>query len=140
MIKYPIYYKYNTVGHIRIAMFISVCLYIGFAWLDAFLFPEFTANFHQIRFYFVIPAILFGIGYTFYSSSLKYLQQIISICTLIGGYGIIAMLYIGGQEVNILYYVGLILVFIFNYDFLKLRFVQPALSEFYFCLGIFLWL
>ncbi|MBT3384059.1 MAG: response regulator [Prolixibacteraceae bacterium] len=121
------YYKSNTVGHIRIAMIISVGLFLIFAWLDAYLFPEFKSYFYQIRFYFVIPVILFGIVYTLFSSSLKYLQEVTSLFTFLAGCGILAMLHFGGPDVNILYYVGLILIFIFNYDFLKLRFVAASI-------------
>ena len=77
------YYKSNTVGHIRIAMIISVGLFLIFAWLDAYLFPEFKSYFYQIRFYFVIPVILFGIVYTLFSSSLKYLQEVTSLFTFL---------------------------------------------------------
>lgn len=124
--KFLSYYQKYVVGHIRLAMIISIGLYIGFAFLDIFLFPEYKTVFHQIRFFIVIPAIVLGVAYTFVSPSLKYLQPVTSLAVIVGGYGIIAMLYIGGEKVSVLYYVGLMLVMIFNYDFLKLRFVTAS--------------
>ena len=119
---YLIYYRKNSVKHIRIAMLISLALYGLFAWLDQFLFPEIAPIFIQIRFYVVFPFVIFVLLYTFLTPELKQLQLVTSVSVLVGGYAIIYMLYIGGPEVNLLYYAGLTLVFFFNYDFLKLRF------------------
>lgn len=121
------YYRFRVVGSIRYALIISLVLYLGFAVLDSFLFPEFKVVFHRIRYFIIIPLVLLTLIYTYRSKTLKHLQLITSISVLIAGYGIIAMLYIGGREVNILYYVGLILIFIYNYDFIKLRFLNASI-------------
>ena len=121
------YYKNNIVGHVRIAMIIALGLYSVFACLDLFLFPEFAASFFQIRFYLVTPIFIIAFLSTFHPSFFKHFQLLISICVIIAAYGVIAMLYIGGSEVNTLYYVGLMLVLIFNYDFLKLRFLSASI-------------
>jgi signal transduction histidine kinase len=121
------YYRNKIVGPIRYVLVISLMLYIAFAILDSFLFPELAVIFHKIRFFVIIPLVILTLSYTFFSSSLKYLQLIASISVLVAGFGILAMLYIGGREVNILYYVGLTLVFIYNYDFIKLRFLNASI-------------
>lgn len=121
------YYSNNIIGHTRLAMGISIGIYAAFAFLDVFLYPDFKAIFHEIRFFIVMPIILLVILYTFHPSAIKYLQLITSISSFVGSYGILAMLYIGGHEVSYLYYVGLMLVFIFNYDFLKLRFINASI-------------
>lgn len=126
-LDYQNYYSQKIAGHVRIAMVISLGLYIVFAFLDVLLFPNLIKTFHEIRFYIVVPFVSLVIAYTFHSSSYKYLQLLTSISVLVAAFGIIAMSYIGGRDVNTLYYVGLMLVFIFNYDFLKLRFIAASI-------------
>lgn len=123
---YADYYRKKIVGNVRIAMVISIGLYSVFSVLDVYLFPEFKTVFLHIRIYFVVPFMIIVLVYSYYSSVYKYLQPIIAITSLVAAYGIIAMSYIGGKDINVLYYVGLMLIFIFSYDFLKLRFTLAS--------------
>ena len=125
--EFTAYYKKSIINHVRIAVLSSLLIYLSFAWLDAAIFPEYKSAFLQIRFFIVMPVTLLAVLYKFISKSLKYMQQIVSFVAFVGAFGIIAMLYIGGQEVSTIYYVGLCLVFIFNYDFLRLRFLPASL-------------
>ena len=50
------------------------------------------------------------------------MQPILFISIFVAGSGIIAMIVLGGAEVNSVYYVGLILIFIFSYTFAGLEF------------------
>lgn len=135
--NYLIYYRKNSVKHIRIAMLIALAIYGLFALLDAFLFPDLSAIFIQIRFYLVFPCVISVLIYTFLASELKHLQLMTSASVLVGGYAIIYMLYIGGPEVSLLYYAGITLVFFFNYDFLKLRFQSASIIGVLLLLGYF---
>lgn len=119
-------YKFNIVQHVRYALILALVLYLGFAFLDSYLYPNLKSVFHFIRFVLVMPIIALTVVYTYWSSNLKYLQIATSVSALFGTYGIIAMLYIGGEEVSAVYYVGLCLIFIFNYDFLRLRFLPAS--------------
>lgn len=127
-LEYRNYYGLKIVGHVRIALAISMVLYVGFAFLDAILYPDLKSVFLQIRLYVIFPVILLTIVYTFHASVIKYVQHIVSVNIIVAAYGIIAMIYIGGGPVSTLYYVGLILIFLFNYDFLKLRFLPASIS------------
>lgn len=124
------YYNRKTIAHVRVAIIISLGLYIIFAFLDSFLFPDFKVVFHQIRFFIVTPFILLIFLFTFHSSFFKYVQVIISLSIIVGAAGIMAMLYIGGERVIAIYYVGLLLVLLFNYEFLKLRFLIASIVGF----------
>ncbi|MBN1651525.1 MAG: response regulator [Bacteroidales bacterium] len=137
-LDYLIYYRKNTIKHIRVVMLISLIIFGLFAWLDYFLFPELSAQFIQIRFYFVLPFVIFVIFYTFLAPKLMRLQLITALGVLVGGYSIIYMIYLGGPEVNLLYYAGITLVFFFNYDFLKLRFQTASLIGALLLAGYFL--
>lgn len=121
------YYRLNIINHIRTSLLISLALYSIFAWLDFYLFPEYAPSFNKIRFNIVVPIILLALLSTFKTSLFKHFQLIIITCIIIAAYGIIAMLFIGGQEVYTYYYVGLMLVMIFNYDFLRIRFLPASI-------------
>lgn len=136
-LEYRNYYGLKIVGHVRIALAISIVLYVVFAALDAILYPDLKNVFLQIRLYAVFPVILLTIAYTYHASVIKYIQHVVSINIISAAYGIIAMIYIGGGEVSTLYYVGLILIFIFNYDFLKLRFLPASIAGLLILLGYF---
>lgn len=135
---YIYYYSRKIITHVRIAIIISLGLYIVFAFLDGFLFPEFKVVFHQIRFFIITPIILLIFLFTFHSSFFKYIQVITSLSIIVGAAGIIAMLYIGGEEVSALYYVGLMLVVLFNYEFLKLRFLTASIVGALILIGYFI--
>lgn len=135
---YTYYYSRKIITYVRSAIILSLGLYIIFAFLDSFLFPEFKVVFHQIRFFIVTPIILLIFLYTFHSSFFKYIQVITSLMVIIGAAGIIAMLYIGGEEVSALYYVGLMLVLLFNYEFLKLRFLTASIVGALILMGYFI--
>lgn len=135
---YIYYYSRKIITHVRIAIIISLGLYIVFAFLDSFLFPDFKVVFHQIRFFIITPIILLIFLFTFHSSFFKYIQVITSLSIIVGAAGIIAMLYIGGEEVSALYYVGLMLVLLFNYEFLKLRFLTASIVGALILIGYFI--
>lgn len=135
---YIYYYSRKIITHVRIAIIISLGLYIVFAFLDGFLFPDFKVVFHQIRFFIITPIILLIFLFTFHSSFFKYIQVITSLSIIVGAAGIIAMLYIGGEEVSALYYVGLMLVVLFNYEFLKLRFLTASIVGALILIGYFI--
>ncbi len=134
---YLTYYRKSTVNHIRIAMLIALPIYGIFALLDHFLFPELSAVFFKVRFYFVFPSVILLLAYTYLAHQLKELQLLTSLSVLVGGSAIIYMLYLGGPEVSVLYYAGLTLVFFFNYDFLKLRFQSASIVGALLLLGYF---
>ena len=132
------YYSRKIIVNERIAIFLALGIYLIFSFLDSFLFPDFEAVFHQIRFFIITPSILLIFLFTFHSSFFKYIQVITSLMIIIGAAGIIAMLYIGGEEVAALYYVGLILVLLFNYEFLKLRFLTASIVGALILIGYFI--
>ena len=93
---YISYHQQNSIKHIRIAMPIAIILYTAFAWLDYILFPEIAVSFIKIRLFIVAPFLILVIINTFIDTKGKYLQLLTSLSVLVGGFGVLGMLCIGG--------------------------------------------
>jgi signal transduction histidine kinase/CheY-like chemotaxis protein len=119
------YFK-KSLNILRISLFTSVVLYTGFGWLDTQTSPTFTDEFWIIRFFIVVPLLLFVIGTTYLKSFYKYWQIIMSAISLVSGGGIIYMLHRNPE--NLYYYGGLFLIFMGMYFFIKIRFFAASIS------------
>ncbi len=107
---------------------LGVFIYLAFIGLDYIYFPELADTFLIIRLGIVIPAIFLGLFFTSRDIFSRFLQPMLISFIIISGLGIIAMIKIGGPEVNSIYYVGLILIFIYTYIFAGLQFSWALFS------------
>ncbi|MGB5747480.1 MAG: hypothetical protein WBM69_10885, partial [Desulfobacterales bacterium] len=103
-------------------------MYSIFGFLDAWLAPEAKHMLWFIRFVIFAPYILFVILFSFSHHFKKYMQLSLVLGTLIGGFGITAMILIAPYPASYSYYAGLLLVFIYGYTFVKLRFIWASLA------------
>jgi signal transduction histidine kinase len=118
----------HSLPQVRIALMAALLMYGSFGILDALVIPSSKHITWLIRFAFVCPAILFILATTYIPRLKSRLQPILSFGLAIGGLGIILMIISSPSPVNYYYYVGLILVFIFGYSFVNLRFVWASFS------------
>lgn len=107
---------------LRTAVVLGISLYALFAILDIYALPETKYITWVIRFAFVIPVLVFifwAMSKPFYS---KYAHILMSISSIVAGYGIVAMIAFSTQnELGfLLYYAGLMLVIIWNYTLLRI--------------------
>lgn len=122
------YYVSHTLPHVRIALLMGALMYGSFGILDALVMPDHKHLTWMIRYAFVCPMILAVLGATFFPYVQRFLQPIICILFALGGLGIVLMIIIAPPPVNYYYYAGLILVFIFGYCFIYLRFLWASLG------------
>ena len=101
---------------------IAILFYSLFAFLDIVFVPELAGKFIFIRMGLVVPCLLVTLFLSTKEYFDKYMQLILFVSIFVAGSGIIAMIILGGLEVNSFYYAGLILVFIFTYTFVGLEF------------------
>ena len=112
----------NSLRQLRITFLLGICFYSVFGVLDAWIVPEAKHRLWIIRYAVFVPYAL-GIYLFSYSSHFKkYMQVSISFGVLLAGLGITAMILIAPYPASHSYYAGLLLVFIYGYTFLKLRF------------------
>lgn len=113
---------------IRIALFGGLFLYSVFALLDQALVPELVDVFWFIRFGIILPVTIITILLTYSETAYRFIQPILSVVVVISGLGIIAMILLAPSPVNYNYYAGLILVIIFSYTFLRVRFIWATIA------------
>ena len=126
-------YFEDSLAHIRFSMIASMIFYGLFGFLDYLVLPELINRFLSIRFIMVIPIsiVIFILSYS--KQFQKYYQPLLSSLIFLAGFGIVLMIYYGREYPESLvpttYYTGLILVFIFAYNFMRLRFWWASLAS-----------
>jgi signal transduction histidine kinase/CheY-like chemotaxis protein len=106
----------------------GVLLYGLFGFLDAWMVPQAKYKLWFIRYVIFVP---YGIGiflFSFTPHFKKYMQPSIAFGVLISGLGITAMILIAPYPASYSYYAGLLLVFIYGYTFVKLRFIWASMT------------
>ncbi len=107
---------------------IAIFFYAIFSVLDIILIPEKANIFIFIRLGIVVPFIALTLYLTARKDFDNYSQALMSTSILVAGGGIVAMIAIGGTEINSSYYAGLILVFIFAFTFIGLKYSLALLT------------
>jgi signal transduction histidine kinase len=112
----------NSLRQARIAFLLAIFFYSIFGVLDAWIVPEAKHKLWFIRFAIFVP-YAFGVYlFSFSSQFKKYMQFLIALGVLIAGVGITAMIIIAPYPASYSYYAGLLLIFIYGYTFVRLRF------------------
>jgi two-component system cell cycle sensor histidine kinase/response regulator CckA len=121
-------YYWASLPHIRISLILGTLFYAAFGFLDALLMPEQKSTLWFIRYVIVCP-VLFGTLLASYLKSFeRYFQPLLAGDLILGGGGIIFMIIIAPPPVNYSYYAGLLLVFMWGYTFIRVRFLWASLA------------
>jgi diguanylate cyclase (GGDEF)-like protein len=121
-------YCRRSLFHIRISLALGALLYAAFGILDAVLMPEQKYTAWLIRFVIVCPVLL-GIFLTSFSKFFeRYMQPLLAGDLILAGGGIICMIVIAPTQVSYSYYAGLMLVFMWGYTFIRVRFLWASLA------------
>ena len=115
-------YVAKFLRHVRVALLVGIFLYGIFGVLDSFIIPSARTAAWLIRFAIVIPSLLAALALSYTRYFRKLMQPLLAAVILITGFGIIGMLAIAEPPGTYLYYAGLILVTMYAYTFLRLRF------------------
>ncbi|PKL17230.1 MAG: hypothetical protein CVV49_12070 [Spirochaetae bacterium HGW-Spirochaetae-5] len=112
----------------RIALILGIALYSIFGILDMLIAPLSKSKILFIRFAIVSPGLLAVFILSFFDVFKKIMQPALMVISLIAGLGIVAMVGITVEtEAGLYYYAGLMLVLMWTYTFVKLRFFYAAL-------------
>jgi signal transduction histidine kinase/ActR/RegA family two-component response regulator len=122
------HYARQSVGQLRLASVLGFILIAGFGALDAFLLPEAYLSMWTIRFGVMAPLPLLLLAGTYRESTLRFLQPLVGLFVVLCGLGITAMVVLAPPPVNYSYYAGNILVILYGYTFLRLRFAWASLA------------
>jgi len=121
-------YFRNSLRQVRIALLLGLFLYSVFGILDAWLVPEAKHKLWLIRYAIFDPYVVAVYLLSFSPHFKKYMQISIAFGVLIAGLGITVMIMIAPYPASYSYYAGLLLVFIYGYTFVKLRFVWASFA------------
>ena len=121
------YYEVSL-PQIRIAALLAAVFYAAFGHLDAVLMPEQKSTIWLIRFIIACPVFLgtFLISYSRFFE--RYMQPILAGNIILAGGGIVGMIVIAPTPINYYYYAGLLLVIVWGYTFVRLRFIWALLA------------
>jgi diguanylate cyclase (GGDEF)-like protein/PAS domain S-box-containing protein len=121
------YYRLSL-PQIRIFLVLGSLLYASFGILDALLMPQQKSTIWFVRFVVVCPLLLVVLLISFSDFFERYMQPILASILIIAGGGIICMIAIAPPPVSYYYYAGLMLVFMWGYTFIRLRFIWATLA------------
>ena len=116
-------YQRASMGHIRFAVAMGFFLVAAFGILDAVIQPAVTGRLWRIRYGVICPYVLFVFVLTFVSAARPYLEWALASMLLVSGGGIIGMILLSPPPGRYFYYAGLILVIMYLFTFVKLRFI-----------------
>ncbi len=120
------YYE-KSLFTVRLALVLGIVLYSVFGILDFLITPASLKYIWLIRFAIVDPFLAVVFGLTFFKFFKKIMQPALSVVALVAGLGIVVMIAItAGSEGSLFYYAGLMLVMMWAYTFVKLRFVYAS--------------
>ena len=117
-------YYNKSIGLSRAALACSTLLFAAFGFLDPYAIPSATTQVWLIRFAVILPALLFVIGLSFFPVYRKIMQPALSAVLLIVGCGLVGMTMLAKPDElgYLLYPMGLLLVPMIGYSFVRLRF------------------
>ena len=121
-------YFRKSLKHFRLAILFAIFFYSFFGILDAWLVPEAKENLWFIRYAVFLPIVGSILLFSFHKGFRPYSQPFMAFSLIIAGLGVIAMTIIAPYPTTYSYYAGLILVLIYGYTFLKLRFKWATLA------------
>jgi extracellular factor (EF) 3-hydroxypalmitic acid methyl ester biosynthesis protein len=122
------YYYRMSLPQIRRFLVLGALLYGFFGILDALLMPEQKYTLWFIRFVIVCPVLLGTLRASFSKSFERYIQPFLTGVLILAGGGIVCMIVIAPIPINYYYYAGLMLVLMWGYTFVCVRFLWASLA------------
>jgi len=121
-------YFESNLRHLRICHLIAVLFYGLTGLLENILIPEAISALWAVRYGFVMPLFIIGLGFTFTKYYEKCWYSISAGYILATGGGFVMMIILGPKPEIYAYYVGVILSMFFGYTFIRERFVHASLA------------
>lgn len=117
-------YQVNTISTTRLALVLGLVLFSLFGILDIYAVPISKNTVWFIRYVIVAPVILFTLIASYYDYFRDHLQTLAGIVVAVSGLGIVIMISISREAEfgNRFYFTGLILISMWAYGLLRLRF------------------
>lgn len=125
---YEKYLVHKSLLWFRFALFSGVFFYMIYSIVDYVSYPEIASTFLWIRIALMTPVFLIAILISNKKWYLKRANKLNILSIFLAGFGVLLLSYIGRNEPNInRNYVGVIMAFIYLYNFLRVQFVNCSI-------------
>lgn len=121
-------YTQQYLQHGRICHVLALIINLIWSIADYFVFPSMVKEFWFIRYAMVTPMFLLGLLFSFHPKYLKSWQYLFAVYVFSTGIYHIAIIWLGPAPDIHVYYVGIIVVLVFGYTFIRLRFIPAVIS------------
>jgi len=119
-------YYSDSLIQFRLSFVVVTFLYGIFGFLDPLMVKENAPVFQAIRFFVVVPLLLFVLIFSYSKHFEKIWQHLLFVSFIVAGSGISLMTVL--EPKNNAYYAGMMLIFSAGYFFIKLRFFTASLA------------
>jgi len=118
----------SSIGLLRTSFILGMVYYAAFSILDRVVLTEVSPRLITIRFLFVVPPVLTIFVLSFTEGFRRWWQVGAGIATVVSGTGIVAMTVIPEPLARSHYYAGIMLVLIYCYLLIRLRFIWASVA------------
>jgi PAS domain S-box-containing protein len=122
-------YFTKSLKHVRLAMAFGLFLYAAFGILDSYIIPEEKSLAWSIRYAVVCPYFVFLLFFSLTPQFKRFMQEALMALVFVAGVGITIMIIKADPLGSYLYSSGLMLVYMFSYSFLKIRFIHTSIAS-----------
>lgn len=117
---------HSSLKQLRINILVVAVIYALFGIVDAVVTPEIQPQAWFIRYAIIVPTVIFTLAASYTPVFRRYQQLLVSLLSLVGGGGIIALIVLTHKQAPYLHFAGLLLVFMTTYTAFKLRFLYAT--------------
>ncbi|MDY6904653.1 MAG: HD domain-containing phosphohydrolase [Thermodesulfobacteriota bacterium] len=122
------HYVKQSLKPFRQAILLAIAVWLPFGLLDVKLNPHGTTAVWMIRYGLMTPFMVFGLIISFTGVFKKHMQPLVATSVIICGTGIALMIPAAEAPLRHFYYAGLLVIFMFSYTLLRLRFLWATLA------------
>ncbi|MBN2106841.1 MAG: response regulator [Deltaproteobacteria bacterium] len=126
--EYSENYFNKSLNRIRLSLLLAIALFAVFGFLDAALAGDKKVFLWWIRYAFICPGVLAILLFSFTRHFREYMQCSIALSMIWVGFCVVQMILVAPPPASYSYYAGLILIFMYGYTFVGLRFVWASLA------------
>ncbi len=122
------YYFKKSLSQLRFYVSLAIVFFAMFGILDLFIFPGDIVKLWTVRYGYICPGLLALVLFSYMPRFKDFMQPTLMGVMVLTGLGIIAMVVLAPPPISYTYYAGLLLVLMYGYTFIRIRFVWAAVA------------